>query len=508
MKKCIRLNLIFLLFAALVYGNEKSAILKNTPHKTSAYNIYWGDIHCHTSYSDCPASTQNTSPPQAALSYARDIAKLDFVAITDHAEDLSDSEWVDIQFQNEQFYAPGEFVTFNAWEYTLTGLVEGGGHKNVYFADDNVPARAFGCDYIENAEILWDSLADYNCITIPHHPAKGNNGHFTPSSMATDWSVVNAEMQPLVEIYQSQGNSEVIGCEEPVNDFQQLKSVEVALKRWLINHDPAYKLGIECGTDDHASQPGSVFEQPAYVDTAEGYSSGGLIAALATEKTRADIFDALRAKRVYGTSGPRIVLDFKVIANSDTFRMGETIQNSSALTLTLTASAIGDGAEIDKIVIIKNGEILCEGAGGEIFVQDTAEHWCYYRVKVYQKPTLRWDGVLFPERAWSSPIWLEIGTTGIAEKLSPAVDYKIQLSCYPNPFNSMAKINFFVPTTGNIRLTVFDLLGREIRQISNDNFNAGWHSLLLDASSFSTGLYFLHLDTEAGAITEKILFTK
>jgi hypothetical protein len=485
-----------------------SQALSKTIESNTSYNVYWGDIHCHTCYSDCPAAANDTIPPYGALLYARDSSLLDFVAITDHAEDLTDSEWADIRNQNALFYDPGVFVTFNAWEFTASGLINGGGHKNVYFADDSLPSLPIGCGDALNAPALWDSLAGYNCITIPHHPAKGNNGHFWPSSMATDWDYVNAQMQPIVEIYQSQGNSEIDGCEEPVNDFQPLKSVEAALKRWLNTHNPGYKLGIICSTDDHTSKPGSVGENPSFVDTAEGYSSGGLIAVLATEKTREAIFEALRSKRVYGTSGPRIRLNFMAITNLDTFTMGETINCTDSASITFMATAVGDGAGIDSIWLIKNGELLSSQANDTLIVSDVARNWCYYRVKVFQVPTRRWDGVMFPERAWSSPIWVETGFEGVTENEDNLDNIDFKMSCYPNPFYSRAEINFFLSRQEYVKLDMYDILGRRIKTLTQGYFSPGEHTLTLNSQDLAVGTYFVRLQTENANLTKKVIYLK
>lgn len=377
----------------------------------NSYNIYWGDLHTHSSYSDDAADLGNTTPPSGSMAYARDVSHLDFMALTDHAEWLTADEWANTQVQANAAYVPGSFVPFIGFEYTNSPVQQrsGQGHKCVIFAGTTVLPLPLGWPDTKGPEDLWTALAGYQAITIPHHPAKGHTAGML-AGMSTDWDHVNAELQPLVEIYSTHGGSEAAGAEEPVHDFQDDRSVEAALMRWLDTHDPGYKLGIGASTDTHLSKPGSVQENEEFVEAAlEGPYTGGLIAALATEKTRPAIFDALNSKRTYGTSGPRIMLEFSArFADQETI-MGGTLRGpKGALPVELSVSAQGDTAPIDRIQLIKNGVLLSEVHGATLRITDIADDWSYYRVKVFQEPTARWDGVMTPERAWSSPIWVEM----------------------------------------------------------------------------------------------------
>ncbi len=375
-------------------------------------HIFWGDIHCHTTYSDCPAADSALFGPAGALQYARYTANLDFIALTDHAENLEPWEWDSTRYYNNLFNIPGQFVTFHGWEYTKTGMgvVPGGGHKQVIFGSDNVPPVAVGYDSIGDLPEYRSFLAPYSCYTIPHHPAKGSNGHWEWSSMSTDWDpdYVDSLQQPVVEIYQSQGNSEIAGCEEAVRDFQQESSVEAALKRWLLTHHSGYKLGITGSTDDHKGLPGSVGELSVNVDTTEGYSTGGLIAVIADTLTRGAIFESIGNRRCYATSGARILLHFEALFGGNAYAMGQTLNLTESDSLGLRVKASGDTEAIDKILLMRNGDTLTFSATDSLVFYDKPSNWSYYRVKVFQIPTLRWDGVFMAERAWSSPIWVQL----------------------------------------------------------------------------------------------------
>jgi hypothetical protein len=62
---------------------------------------------------------------------------------------------------------------------------------------------------------------------------------------------------------------------------------------------------------------------------------------------------------------------------------------------------------------------------------------------------------------------------------------------YPNPFNSTASIRFTLSRESMVKITVFDILGREVDRIASGNFAAGNHSLSWDAHGLSSGLYFI-----------------
>ncbi|MCZ7661818.1 MAG: DUF3604 domain-containing protein [Thermoleophilia bacterium] len=387
-----------------------ASLVRSLSVPDAAYSVLWGDLHTHNVYSDDAAEIGTTAGPVEALAYARDAAKLDFVAITDHAEFLSAEEWTGIQKACAEAYQPGVFVVFPGFEYTNSSRDAGCGHKCVIFATDTVTPAPIGFDGENTAVDLWQQLAGYEALTIPHHPAKGHAVALAP--MSTDWDYVNASLMPVVEIYSAHGNSEAYGEEEPVQAFRPERSVEAALERWLEDHDPGYKLGILASTDTHLATPGAVEEDASHVvPKLEGDYTGGLVAVLATERTREAVFTALKQKRTYGTSGPRIALSFTASFGRAATIMGGTLETpKGAVPVRLRVTTSGDTAGIDRIRLVKNGQVLTEVEADALDLTDIAQDWAYYRVKVYQQPTPGWDGSMVQERAWSSPVWVEMST--------------------------------------------------------------------------------------------------
>ncbi|MEP1307321.1 MAG: T9SS type A sorting domain-containing protein, partial [Balneola sp.] len=64
---------------------------------------------------------------------------------------------------------------------------------------------------------------------------------------------------------------------------------------------------------------------------------------------------------------------------------------------------------------------------------------------------------------------------------------------YPNPFNPATTINYALTKDANVRLEVYDILGRLITTLVNDKQKAGWHKVRFDGSAFSSGVYFYRL---------------
>lgn len=76
----------------------------------------------------------------------------------------------------------------------------------------------------------------------------------------------------------------------------------------------------------------------------------------------------------------------------------------------------------------------------------------------------------------------------IAENELP-VSYGISQN-YPNPFNPVTNIEFALPNTGNVKLVVYDMSGKEVAVLVDGNYSAGSYKVDFDASSNASGVYF------------------
>jgi len=92
-------------------------------------------------------------------------------------------------------------------------------------------------------------------------------------------------------------------------------------------------------------------------------------------------------------------------------------------------------------------------------------------------------------------------TTSIDEKESEYIPANVFLAQnYPNPFNPSTTIKYELPQSSIVRLSVYDMLGREVSVLVNERRDAGVHEVKFDAWGLSSGVYFYRL--QAGDVTQ------
>ena len=79
---------------------------------------------------------------------------------------------------------------------------------------------------------------------------------------------------------------------------------------------------------------------------------------------------------------------------------------------------------------------------------------------------------------------------------------------YPNPFNPSTVINYRVSVAGDVRLTVHDLLGREVADLVNERKTQGSYQVTFNPGDVASGMYFYTLHTTTGTITRSMIFEK
>ncbi len=79
---------------------------------------------------------------------------------------------------------------------------------------------------------------------------------------------------------------------------------------------------------------------------------------------------------------------------------------------------------------------------------------------------------------------------------------------YPNPFNPVTKIRFDLPKSSNVKLTVFDVLGREVKVLANQNIEAGKFEIDFNASALTSGIYFYTITSNNFTLTKKMMLLK
>jgi hypothetical protein len=82
------------------------------------------------------------------------------------------------------------------------------------------------------------------------------------------------------------------------------------------------------------------------------------------------------------------------------------------------------------------------------------------------------------------------------------------LQNYPNPFNPSTTIKFELPKTSMVRLSVYDLLGREVSVLVNERRDAGVHEVKFDGSNLASGVYFYRIRAGDYVGSKKMLVLK
>ena len=79
---------------------------------------------------------------------------------------------------------------------------------------------------------------------------------------------------------------------------------------------------------------------------------------------------------------------------------------------------------------------------------------------------------------------------------------------YPNPFNPVTNINFSLPIDSEVSLSIYNLQGREVSTLISGNIDAGYHSVVWDANSYASGVYFVKIVASEYISTQKLMLVK
>jgi hypothetical protein len=79
---------------------------------------------------------------------------------------------------------------------------------------------------------------------------------------------------------------------------------------------------------------------------------------------------------------------------------------------------------------------------------------------------------------------------------------------YPNPFNPTTTITFAMPSSANVKLSVFDMAGRHVKTLVNGYVNAGSYDVNFNAANLASGVYFYKLTSDNVNIVKKMVLMK
>ena len=339
--------------------------------------LAWADLHGHSGLSD------GWGTPEAWYEHARNVAVLDAAALSDHDWQLDEGELDHLIRATEEANDPPRFVTVPAVELNLLG------HEVAYVFDPAALPR--GARAEGGATTLW-AEADIGYPTARLTPdiegvLDGTSVELvTVTSIAPSMGTALPPARPLpnwrvIEIYSAHGSSECVDCprsawREPSGDDGGWGSVRDALSA-------GYRLGFIAGGDSHDGRPGT---------SRWGAQSGGLAAVAWREPSREGLHEALRERRVYGTTGSRPIVDFAV----DGVPMGGLVAPAAAHRIRFR---VLDSKPVRSALLVRDGVDwkTIEAPRGWVDLEDTdgGAAWWYLRAELH-------DGNL----AWSSPVFV------------------------------------------------------------------------------------------------------
>jgi hypothetical protein len=110
------------------------------------------------------------------------------------------------------------------------------------------------------------------------------------------------------------------------------------------------------------------------------------------------------------------------------------------------------------------------------------------------------------------PVWTRFAFADLVSIEEPSDEERamgIELEQnYPNPFNPSTVVGFRLSVAGNAKLSVYDLLGREVAVIFNEQKSVGYHEIRFDASGLSSGMYIYRLSTPMGSVSKRMMLLK
>ncbi|MFA5403777.1 MAG: M28 family peptidase [Ignavibacteria bacterium] len=104
---------------------------------------------------------------------------------------------------------------------------------------------------------------------------------------------------------------------------------------------------------------------------------------------------------------------------------------------------------------------------------------------------------------------LKYSTQVSVKKVENIIPEKFELyQNYPNPFNPTTKIKFQIKDAGLVKLTIYDLLGKEVEILVNENLKAGVYEYGFNSKNLSSGIYFYRLSTGDFVDTKRMVLLK
>jgi len=107
----------------------------------------------------------------------------------------------------------------------------------------------------------------------------------------------------------------------------------------------------------------------------------------------------------------------------------------------------------------------------------------------------------------SQSVWSITRTpTGIDDDITLPMAFSV---CnYPNPFNASTSIKFTLPNSSDVKIDIYDMLGRRVSTIVNEHLFAGYHLVIWNPENLSSGAYFYKIETGEIELSQKMMLLR
>ena len=321
-----------------------------------AYRPFWGDLHGQSE------ETVGTNPVSSYFRFAREAALVDFAGHQGNDFQITENVWTEIRKQANTQYEPGRFVAFVGYEWSANTPL--GGDHNVYYPGADGPLHRSShvlipdksdidtdCTHIKD---LYAALNGEDVLLVPHVGGRYAN---------LKWH--DAKLEQVIEVYSEWGEFE-----------------------WFLREalEKGYRVGFVAGSDDHKGRPGA-----AHPGSGSFGVYGGLTCIYAGELTRKGLWEALKARRCYGTTGQRILLE----VNADGHPMGSAYQASEPPNISVRVLGTAPIERVDIFRGLKQVYTFPETIDRS---KDSIRvAWSGQRIRARNR-LVRWDGTLEIDR--------------------------------------------------------------------------------------------------------------
>ena len=260
-----------------VASGEVVAVSHPMQIRDGDYGAYWGDLHGQS------GESIGIGTSHSYFEFARNKAFLDLTSHQANDFQVNNKFWAYLNELTAEFLEDGRFVTFPGYEWSGNTAV--GGDRNVFFRTEGrqihrsshalLPERHDLDTDAPNVNLLFEALKDEDCVIYAHV-----GGRYADIKYGHD-----LKLERSMEIHSAWGTFE-----------------------WLLTDGfpLGHRSGVVCNSDGHKGRPGA-----SYPGASMFGAYGGLTCFYARELTRDGIFECLRKRHHYGTTGTRLHLDVR-----------------------------------------------------------------------------------------------------------------------------------------------------------------------------------------------------